>query len=78
MSFCRKIQHVQRLVSTADHADILRDYDDYLVAAVENLLVGRGRFTELAALKVHIPAALGGLETGSKKFSQNTRPEVGR
>ena len=61
MSFCRKIQHVQRLVHTADHADILRDYDDYLVAAVENLLVGRGRFTELATLEVHIPAALGGL-----------------
>ena len=65
MSFCRKIQHVQRLVQrlvhTADHADILWDYDDCLVAAVENLLVGRGRFMELAALKVHIPAALGGL-----------------
>ena len=52
---------MQRLVHTADHADILQDYDDCLVAAVENLLVGRGRFTELAALKVHIPAALGGL-----------------
>ena len=52
---------MQRLVHTADHADILQDYDDCLVAAVENLLVGRGRFTELAALKGHIPAALGGL-----------------
>jgi hypothetical protein len=67
MSFCRKIQHVQRLVPTADHADILQDYDDHLVAAVEDLLVGRGRFTELAALKVHIPAALGGLGVESVK-----------
>jgi hypothetical protein len=61
MSSCRKLQHIQRLVHTADHLDLLHDYDSCLVAAVEDLLVGRGHFTELAASKVHIPAALGGL-----------------
>ena len=38
MSFCRKLQHVQRLVPTWDHADLLRAYDASLVAAVEDLL----------------------------------------
>ena len=61
MSFCRKVQHIQRLVPTSQHEDLLRDYDGSLVAAVEDLMVGRGRFTELAATKVHLPAALGGL-----------------
>jgi hypothetical protein len=61
MSFCRKLQHIQRLVPTSDHADLLGAYDACLVDAVEDLLVGRGRFTELAATKVHLPAALGGL-----------------
>ena len=65
MSFCRKVMHIQRLVPTSAYADILRDYDDCLVAAVEDLLVGRGRFTDLAKLKVHIPAALGGLGVDS-------------
>ena len=65
MSFCRKVMHIQRLVPTSEHADILRDYDDCLVAAVEDLLVGRGRFTDLAKLKVHIPAALGGIGVDS-------------
>mmetsp|Transcript_103480 Transcript_103480/g.297301 ORF Transcript_103480/g.297301 Transcript_103480/m.297301 type:complete len:254 (+) Transcript_103480:54-815(+) len=65
MSFCRKVMHIQRLVPTSEHADVLRDYDDCLVAAVEDLLVGRGRFTDLAKLKVHIPAALGGLGVDS-------------
>ena len=65
MSFCRKVMHIQRLVPTSEHADVLRDYDDCLVAAVEDLLVGRGQFTDLAKLKVHIPAALGGLGVDS-------------
>ena len=36
MSFCRKVQHIQRLVPTSQHEDLLRDYDDSLVAAVED------------------------------------------
>ena len=31
------------------------------MAAVEDLLLGRGTFTQLAAVKVHLPTALGGL-----------------
>ena len=61
MSFCRKLQHVQRLVPTSGHVDLLREYDECLVASVADLLVGRGPFTKLAATKVHLPAALGGL-----------------
>ena len=61
MCCCRKLQHLQRLVPTAGHADLLCGYDDSLVAVVEDLLVGRGCFTKLAATKVHIPTALGGL-----------------
>ena len=65
MSFCRKFMHIQRLVATSAYADILRDYDDCLVAAVEDLLVGRGRFTDLSRTKVHLPAALGGIGVDS-------------
>ena len=61
MSFCRKLQHVQRLVPTSGHVDLLREYDECLVASVADLLVGRGPFTKPAATKVHLPAALGDL-----------------
>ena len=41
MSFCRKLQHIQRLVPTSDHADLLGAYDECLVDAVDDLLPPR-------------------------------------
>ena len=60
-SACKKLQHVQRLCPTFEHADILREYDRHLTAALKDLTLGRGAFTELAGQLAHLPAALGGI-----------------
>ena len=60
-SLSKKLQHVQRLVPTHEHADILRAYDDQLQLAVQTLTFGKGAFTEHAADLVSLPASLGGL-----------------
>ena len=61
MSFSKKLQHVQRLVPTAEFSDQLERLDGLLVRAAADLVVGHGRFTQLAAALVSMPAALGGL-----------------
>ena len=48
MSFCKRVQHIQRLVPTYDHLDLLRPYDELLTRAVSDLTLGKGTFHELA------------------------------
>ena len=61
MSLCKKLQHIQRLVPTHDHLDILQRFDTLIMMAVEDLLLGKGTFTDLAATLTNMPAGLGGL-----------------
>ena len=65
MSFCKRVQHIQRLVPTHDHLDLLRPYDELLTRAVSDLTLGKGTFHELAGQLLHLPAPLGGLGVDS-------------
>ena len=65
MSFCKRVQHIQRLVPTYEHLHLLRPYDELLTRAVSDLTLGKGTFHELAGQLLHLPAPLGGLGVDS-------------